>query len=160
MANSTINWEWKRLQEFSATELYDLLAARIEVFVVEQQCFYQELDGLDVDAYHLCAVMEGRLAAYLRLLPAGDRFAGPSIGRVMTVAFARGNGLGRKLMIMGIRGCRRHFPGEILFASAQAYLEAFYGGLGFEAISPVYEEDGIPHVDMKLEPGKPLPEQD
>ena len=127
-----------------------MMAARIEVFVVEQQCAYQELDGLDSGAHHLCGMQDGRLAAYLRLLPAGNRFAGPSIGRVMIAGFARGGGLGRALMVQGISGCRHYYPGDSLFVSAQAYLEKFYLELGFETISPVYDEDGIPHLDMVL----------
>jgi ElaA protein len=157
MSEATINWTWKRFEDFSSADLYSMLAARIDVFVVEQRCFYQELDGLDSSALHLCGFSEGRLAAYLRLLPPGERFGGPSIGRVMTVALARDAGLGRELMITGIRGCRKYFPDEFLFVSAQAHLEAFYMSLGFVTISEPYDEDGIPHVDMELQPGIGVP---
>ncbi len=152
MSEPAINWTWKRFQEFSATELYELLGARVEIFVVEQNCAYQELDGLDFQAHHLCGLKQGCLAAYLRLLPAGDRYPGPSIGRVMTVSSARGGGLGRELMIRGIRGCREYFPGQALRVSAQAHLETFYTSIGFKTVSPCYTEDGIPHLDMLLDP--------
>lgn len=151
MPKKTIAWNWKQFEEFSRSELYELLAARIDVFVLEQQCAYQELDGQDIDAWHLCAFKDGGLAAYLRLMPAGKRFAEPSIGRVMTVAAARGKGLGRELMIRGIAGCAHYYPGQALRVSAQAQLESFYRSLGFVADGPAYEEDGIPHLDMLLE---------
>ena len=150
MIKTKINWTWKRFGEFSGTELYGLLAARIDVFVIEQNCAYQELDGRDIDAYHLCGTGGSGLAAYLRLLPAGSQHAEPSIGRVMTVAAARGDGLGRELLTRGIRGCRQYYPDQSLRASAQSHLQSFYESLGFVTVSPLYKEDGIPHVDMLL----------
>jgi ElaA protein len=152
MTKANINWTWKRYEEFSGPEFYGLLAARIDVFVVEQRCAYQELDGRDIDAYHLCGSRETGLAAYLRLLPPGNPHAEPSIGRVMIVAAARGDGLGRELMTRGIQGCRQFYPGQALRVSAQAHLESFYESLGFVTVGSRYEEDGIPHVDMSLKP--------
>ena len=150
MTKNLINWSWKRFEEFGTTELYYLLAARNEVFVVEQRCIYQDLDGLDFTAHHLCAMGDHGLVAYLRLLPPGGLHAEPAIGRVMTVSAARGDGLGRKLLVRGIHGCRKYFPGQVLRVSAQSHLEEFYKSLGFVTVSPVYDDDGIPHLDMLL----------
>jgi len=154
MTKTTIEWTWKKFDDFSSADLYALLAARIEVFVVEQECPYQELDGRDRDAYHLCGTGQNGLAAYLRLLPPGSHHPEPAIGRVMSVAGSRGYGLGRELLVRGIRGCREYFPGQTLRVSAQAHLESFYESLGFVTCSAAYDEDGIPHIDMLLAPSE------
>ena len=153
MTKATINWSWKCFKEFGTTELYYLLAARNEVFVVEQRCIYHDLDGLDFTAHHLCAMGDQGLVAYLRLLPPGGLHTEAAIGRVMVAAAARNGGLGRELMIKGIQGCRKYFPGQILRVSAQSHLEEFYKSLGFVTVSPAYDDDGIPHLDMLLDPG-------
>ena len=158
MSDQSISWSWKRFQEFNTSELHELLAARIDVFIVEQQCVYQDLDGQDPGAYHLRGLGDQGLAAYLRLLPPGSRYPEPSIGRVFTVAAYRGRQLGRELMSRGIQGCRHYYPGQTLRVSAQAYLLAFYQGLGFVSVGPDYDDDGIPHVDMMLDTTAVVPE--
>jgi ElaA protein len=118
------------------------------VFVVEQNCPYLDADGVDDIARHLWAEQGGAIAAYLRIVPAGVKFAEVSIGRVITAPEARGTGLGRELMKRGIAAAG-HVPIRI---GAQAHLEKFYGELGFQRASDVYDEDGIPHVEMTRAP--------
>lgn len=146
--------EW-RVQEFEALDaaaLYALLAARVAVFVVEQDCPYQELDGRDADAVHLSAWRGDELVGYARLVPPGGRFSEPSIGRVLTCGAVRGTGLGRAVMQRSIRAVESRWPGRSIRLSAQAHLEAFYTSFGFVADSAIYDEDGIPHVDMVRRP--------
>lgn len=143
-----LEWRVQRFEALDAATLYALLAARVDVFVVEQDCPYPELDGRDAEALHLSAWHDAALAAYARLLPPGGRFAEPSIGRVLTTAAFRGRGLGRVLMLRAIEIVERHWPGCPIRVSAQHHLEAFYASLGFVSDSAVYDEDGIPHVDM------------
>ena len=92
-----LSWQWCRLDELSAEQLYAVLAARVAIFIVEQNCAYQDLDGLDIDAEHLIAWSGADLAGYLRVLAPGTRFADPSIGRIITTKAFRGSGLGREL---------------------------------------------------------------
>lgn len=144
-------WRLHAFEELSLAQLYAVLAARMAVFVVEQDCPYQDLDGMDHAALHLVAWQgASSVAAYARILPPGARFDRPSIGRVLTSAGARRTGLGRELMRRAIEISRARFPGQAVRLSAQCYLEHFYQALGFEVVSPPYEEDGIPHVAMEL----------
>jgi len=146
-----LDWRLRRFDELSSRQLYAILAARLEVFVVEQNCPYQDLDGLDSIARHLSAwTSRGDLAAYARILPPETRFEQPSIGRVLTVLHRRRVGLGVELMRRVIVAAAEAFPGHDLRISAQRYLEEFYRGLGFEIDSQPYLEDGIPHVEMQL----------
>ena len=143
----------RRLQAFSAVELYALLKLRVDVFVVEQACAYPELDGKDGEALHLRLLIDGRTAAYARLWqPAG---APPRVGRVLVSPDHRGKRLGEALMQEAIRACEAHFPGEPVALSAQSHLERFYAGLGFSPTSEEYVEDGIAHIDMER-PVSPL----
>ncbi|MEZ4364391.1 MAG: GNAT family N-acetyltransferase [Kofleriaceae bacterium] len=146
----------KSFSELLVPELYRILAVRQQVFVVEQACPYLDADGLDVHAQHLWREQDGQIAAYLRILPAGTAYDQPSIGRVITAPSARRTGLGRELMTEGMaRAWARH--GRVgLVVSAQAYLERFYGELGFRRASDNYLEDGIPHLKMIAEPLSPL----
>lgn len=144
----TLSWRVARFEELSLEGLYAILAARVAVFVVEQDCPYQDLDGLDDCALHVSAFSGASVLAYARILPPGKRFAEPSIGRVLTAQAARGTGLGRELMHRSIDTAARSFPGRPLRISAQQYLERFYSELGFETVSEPYPEDGIPHVEM------------
>ncbi len=143
-----ISWRVERFDELTLDRLYAILAARVAVFVVEQDCPYQDLDGLDRRGLHLAAWSGDSVLAYARVLPPGERFCEPSIGRVLTAQAARGTGLGRELMRRGIGVARDHFPGRGIRISAQRYLERFYAGLGFATVSEPYLEDGIPHVEM------------
>jgi len=147
-----IQWQWDRFADLSAPQLYAVCAAREAVFVVEQSCPYQELDGLDLDAMHLIGWSGSEVAAYLRVLGPGVRYAEPSIGRVLTSKPFRGTGVGRTLVEMSLEYIDRHHPGQGMRISAQAHLERFYGSFGFVTASERYLEDDIPHVEM-LRPG-------
>ena len=137
--------------ELSAHELYDLLRLRSEVFVVEQDCVYQDLDGLDAAALHLRISRAGELQAYARLLAPGLVHACDcSIGRVVVSPRARGRGYGRRLVAEGISACRERWPRTDIVIHAQTYLLEFYGSLGFVVEGAGYLEDGIPHHTMRL----------
>jgi ElaA protein len=153
MSETQISIEWKFVA-FSAltlTELYDVLQLRSEVFVVEQACVFQDMDGYDTHAMHLLGRQRGLLVAYARCLFAGQKYAESSIGRVVTRASHRGGGLGHVLMREAIArvgrtgGTRAAQP---LRLDAQAHLENFYRQHGFEPNGEPYVEDGIPHIEM------------
>lgn len=139
-----LQWTCSRLEALDARTLYAVLKLRSEVFVIEQQCIYLDPDGADLEAWHLLGRDEaGALKAYARLLE------GPRIGRVVTAPSARGAGQGRALMLQALDECQKRWPGQAIELSAQAHLQGFYASLGFEPTSAVYDEDGIPHIDMK-----------
>lgn len=143
-----MNWTWRRYGELSLDELYDLLALRCRVFILEQGV-YQDPDGVDRHAFHLLGRDDqGTLVAYLRAVDPGARFAEASIGRVLTAPECRGQGQGRALMLEGLARCSQVWPGQPIRISAQAHLQGFYGSLGFVTVGEVYDEDGIPHVQM------------
>lgn len=152
---STLSFRWARLHELTALEWHAVLAAREAVFIVEQNCPYQDADALDAQSWHLIGTCNGQLAAYLRVVNPGCKsvhagmfYAEPSIGRVLTVSAFRGKGFGQQLMREGIDGCTRLFPGQGIRISAQSYLLAFYRNLGFVAVGDEYDEDGIAHFEM------------
>ena len=147
----SMRWTALSFPELSVDDLYELLALRQLVFVVEQRCPYLDCDGKDRAAIHLLGRDDdGRLVAYARLLSPGTSFAEASIGRVVTHPAVRRTGAGRELMSEAIARTRMAFgPGPIRIG-AQQYLERFYGDLGFRIASAPYDEDGIPHVEMLL----------
>lgn len=138
-------WSLKLFDELTARELYRIIELRERVFVVEQNCVYLDADGHDVACRHL---YNAGITAYARLVPAGVKFEEASIGRVVVAPEARGGGLARELMTRAIA----ETTGSIRIG-AQAYLEAFYGSLGFKRASDNFVEDGIPHLEMLLERG-------
>lgn len=137
----------RRMESFSAVELYALLKLRVDVFVVEQACPYPELDGKDADALHLRLLVDGETAAYARIWRPEN--AAPRIGRVLVSPDHRGKKLGEALMREAIGACETRFPGMPIELSAQSYLQQFYRSLGFSPTSEEYVEDGIPHIDMR-----------
>ena len=147
-----LRWQWSLFGELSQYELLEILKARQAVFVVEQNCPYQDVDDLDPVSWHLMgwhdANAEKRLAAYLRVVPPGKRYPEPSLGRVLTESSSRGIGLGRALLNEGIERTSLAYPGQGIRISAQQYLEPFYSDFRFATVSDVYNEDGIPHVEM------------
>ena len=147
-----MEWQLKHWRELTRDELYDLLAARTAVFVVEQHCPYQEVDGLDRQAWHLFARDQaGRIRACLRVLEPEEGAA--RIGRVLTVD--RGSGLGRALMERGIAAAWEAAEARRICLEAQSYAQGFYEKLGFcRTPRPEFLEDGIPHVEMVLERGQ------
>ncbi|MBB4845441.1 ElaA protein [Paucibacter oligotrophus] len=150
---SSLLWQCAPLAELSTIQLYQALALRARVFVLEQQCLYLDPDGVDLRCWHLLGSDSGGgLLAYARLLPPlakGPAHRLPEIGRVVTAPEARGAGQGRQLMQQALRECARLWPGQDLALSAQAHLQGFYTSLGFEPVSAVYDEDGIAHIDMQ-----------
>jgi ElaA protein len=147
-----VDWQWKRFAELAPDDLYALLAARAAVFVVEQACAFQDADGLDPFAWHLLGwagpAQERTLAAYLRLIEPGRKYAEPSIGRVLTTTAFRRTGLGRLAMREGLAQSRILYPRLPVRIGAQQRLERFYLELGFRTVSEPYAEDGIWHVEM------------
>lgn len=145
---SDIRWQWSGLDGLSAAQLHAIFATREAVFVVEQACAYQELDGWDLGAEHLIAWSGEQVAAYLRVLAPAVRFAEPSVGRILTAKAHRTTGLGRELVRRGLARVDERHPGQNCRISAQLYLERFYRSFGFEPASEPYPEDGIPHIEM------------
>ncbi len=148
--SAEVNFVCLPFEALSLEQLYAALALRQEVFVVEQQCFYQDADGKDLDAWHLLGSNAGaELVAYARILPKGVAYAEyPAIGRIITGAKVRGTGAGRALVARAISECERLCgPGPIKIG-AQSYLEHFYRSFGFEVVGEPYLEDGIPHLHM------------
>ncbi|HUF66843.1 MAG TPA: GNAT family N-acetyltransferase [Gemmatimonadaceae bacterium] len=142
-------WQWRAFAELTPHELYSILQLRALVFVVEQTCAYNDLDGYDVASDHLFTQdADGGVIAYLRLLPPGVKYAEPSLGRVVTHPDARRAGLGVELMREGLRRVAVDFPGTAVRIGAQRRLEQFYRSLGFVTVSAPYDEDGIEHVEM------------
>ncbi|PPT95739.1 GNAT family N-acetyltransferase [Xanthomonas arboricola] len=147
----SLHWQCLRFDQLSTTQLYALLRLRSDVFVVEQQCAYPELDGKDSlpGVLHLLGrTDDGALAAYLRVLPPGVRYPEPSIGRVVIAATQRGHGFAHALLQEGVRLVHRQWPASAVQLGAQAHLQAFYAAHGFTPSSAPYLEDGIPHIDM------------
>ena len=145
-------WRFARLDGLTAREVHDILQARSAVFVVEQACVFQDMDGADLESWHLFRCAEGRVAAYCRLVPPGVKYAEPSIGRVITTGPVRGTGMGRALVVEALARARALWPGAAIRIGAQRHLERFYAGFGFVKASEPYDEDGIPHIEM-LRPG-------
>ncbi|SDN75745.1 GNAT family N-acetyltransferase [Alkalicoccus daliensis] len=144
-----MNWNIKTFGELTAEELYDILQARVNVFVVEQECPYPEVDGYDKKSWHLIGRENGEIKAYARLFPHGITYQEASIGRVLVHKNKRGTGLGKELMERAIAFIES--TGEpVIRIQAQEYAERFYASFGFSRISDVYLEDDIPHIDMNL----------
>jgi ElaA protein len=146
-----INWTQKLFDNLTPHELYSIMQLRNEVFVLEQNCIYQDADGKDLKAWHCMGWNEyGQLMAYTRLLPAGVSYTEPSIGRVVTHADVRSLGAGKELMKRSIQSCYELFGEQSIKIGAQLYLKAFYESFGFEQTGEVYLEDGIEHIEMLL----------
>ena len=144
-----IKWLLKKFNELTPYELYAILQLRSEVFVVEQNCVYLDMDNKDQQSYHLMGLNDsGNLIAYTRLVPPGVIYEHPSIGRVITSPSARRTGAGKELMKKSIDTCYELFGGQPIKIGAQLYLEKFYNELGFKKCSDVYLEDGIEHIYM------------
>lgn len=143
--------EVKRFKELTLEELYEILRLRSEVFVVEQECIYNDIDGKDIDSLHVMIKDNGRIEAYLRVIKPGISYDESSLGRVLVAKDARGKGLARRIVREGIDCITKGWNERKITIGAQEYLEEFYGSFGFKAVSDVYIEDGIPHLDMRYE---------
>ena len=145
----SINWKIKPFETLSVVELYSLLQLRSEVFVVEQNCVYQDIDGKDSKALHLIGEYQGKIVAYSRLFKPNDYFKNASIGRVVIDKNYRDKKWGHDLMQQAIAGINTHYKETKITISAQLYLQKFYESHGFLQTSEMYLEDDIPHIEMK-----------
>lgn len=144
-----IAWKIKSFETLTVYELYDILKLRSEIFVVEQNCVYLDLDGKDQKSLHLFGIYKDKIVAHARLLPPGISFPEASIGRVVVDSNYREKKWGHELMQNAIAGIATHFNETIITIGAQLYLKKFYESHGFVAISDVYLEDDIEHIEMK-----------
>ena len=156
------DWRFARFDDLSPREIHDLYQLRAAVFVVEQECAFQDVDGADPESWHLLGYGEGTrspsplgegrdegpLLAYARLVPPGVKYEEPSIGRIITAQAVRRTGLGRSLVRESLARAGELWPGRAIRIGAQQRLERFYREFGFETASAPYDEDGIPHVEM------------
>ncbi len=155
-----IDWRWTSFEQLSINELYEILKVRQQVFTVEQNCVYQDVDGLDQNAWHLSAwrsLDEGNneLVAYCRVIHPSYKYAEPSIGRLLTIQKVRSAGVGKQLLAVAIKKIEEQYPSQDIRISAQSYLHNFYAQYGFKKVSEPYLEDSIPHIEM-LKQGIPL----
>ena len=150
-----LEWRWKPFVDLTSVEVYEMLCARSAVFVVEQNCVYGDIDGLDVEAWHLLAYGGSDdaalppLAGYLRVLLPDAADVDVRIGRVLTTAPFRGIGLGNAMLERSLEHIRAQWPDTPIRLHAQAHLQGFYGAFGFTPVSEIHDEDGIPHVWMR-----------
>ena len=142
------SWSVKPFAELTAAELYAILRLRSEVFVVEQQCVFLDMDNKDQQCYHLMGWQDELLAASTRLVPPGISYELPSIGRVVSSPLVRGTGIGRELMQKSIDEVKLRWETYDIKIGAQLYLKQFYNSLGFEQTSTIYLEDNIEHIEM------------
>ncbi|MBX3611408.1 MAG: GNAT family N-acetyltransferase [Hydrogenophaga sp.] len=143
-----INWRCLPFDALSPQALYDLLRLRTEVFVIEQNCVFQDMDGADPACHHLLGTRDGALLAYARLVPAALKFPEASIGRVVSDPSTRGTGLGHRLMQEAVTQLQTLWGEQPVRIGAQAHLQGFYRQHGFEPDGPIYLEDGIDHIEM------------
>ncbi|MBH9553156.1 GNAT family N-acetyltransferase [Inhella gelatinilytica] len=149
MSPLTLHWTCQPFAQLTVHALYAALRLRAEVFILEQHCLYADVDGHDPQAQHLLGWQGETLVAYARLFAPGDKVSGAAcIGRVVTAAPARGQGLGHELMRHAVAACSRLWPGQPMVLFAQAHLKGYYAAHGFAEVGPEFVEDGIPHVEM------------
>ena len=142
-------WHYKLFDELTAKELYQIIQLRNEVFVIEQDCIYQDADGKDLKCGHLWATINDEVVAYSRIVPKGISYQNePSIGRVVSRGKHRGLGLGKHLIANSIQVIENRCFTSSIRISAQLYLKKFYESFGFEQVSKEYLEDDIPHIEM------------
>jgi len=146
----TVSWILKNFEELTNKELHDIYQLRVNIFIVEQNCPYPEIDGKDVNSLHLFKTEGEVIVAYSRLLPPGLSYEQPSIGRVIVNEKFRGQGLGNELMSSAIKIVKEKWSGASIKIQAQSYLQSFYESLGFVQVTDEYLEDNIPHIDMLL----------
>jgi ElaA protein len=148
VARTAVTWTWQRFAELGVDGVYDMLALRARIFILEQGP-YLDPDGLDRDSWHLLGRDgEGELRAYLRVVDPGLKYDEPSIGRVVLDKALRGSGLADELLVEGVARCSVAWPGQGCRISAQAHLQRFYGRHGFVTVGEAYLEDDIAHVQM------------
>lgn len=148
-----IHWQDLHHAKLSTQELYAILQLRCAVFVVEQQCPYQDVDGDDLvgENRHILGWHNDELVAYARILKSDDDLEPVVIGRVIVSEALRGAKLGQQLMTQTLASCAQHWPYKALYLGAQAHLQPFYARFGFMPVTDIYDEDGIPHIGMARE---------
>lgn len=146
-----LEWKLKKFHELSSNELYSILKLRCEVFIVEQKCPYEDIDGKDIPSYHLFLEDNGVILSYLRIIPQGISFDEVSIGRVLVNSLYRKNGYGREMMNKAIDFVINDMKESSIKIGAQSYLKDFYKSIGFNEISQEFLEDDIPHIYMLYE---------
>lgn len=151
-AATEVTWSLMSFDALGVRELHEVLRLRSEVFVVEQACAFQDIDGADAQAMHLLGFQGGQLLAYARCFPAGVKFSEASIGRVVTRSHARGGGLGHRLMTQAVSSIASLWGPQPIRIGAQARLKTFYAGHGFVDTGIYYVEDGIDHMEMVRQP--------
>jgi ElaA protein len=147
-----MNWILKPFADLTSKELYAILQLRNEVFIVEQNCPYQDCDDKDFQSWHLLGMKEDKLLAYSRLLAPGISYRESSIGRVVSSPSVRKTGMGKKLMTESIKQIRNLFDTDTIRIGAQLYLKKFYESFGFIQDGDSYLEDNIPHIRMLRKP--------
>jgi len=148
----TLVWHTHSWEEIPKDQWHDCLALRIDIFVVEQECPYSEIDGKDKKSWHLYATENDVIAAYIRIVPPGISYEEISIGRVAIAKTYRGKKLGYQLMNRGMDFIQEKFGEQPIRIGAQQHLRRYYEQLGFAKVSDMYLEDGIPHIDMLFTP--------
>ncbi|MFT5137401.1 MAG: ElaA protein [Arenicella sp.] len=145
-----IKWQYKSFEQLTVNQLYDILKLRQDVFVIEQQCIYPDIDQVDKTATHLFAYDDQgqAICAYLRMLAPGVKYRQVAMGRILTSESSRGTGLGKVLVQEALQVVEREYPKQAIKISAQVYLLEFYRDFDFVVISEPYDEDGIQHIDM------------
>lgn len=146
-----MNIQTKSFQDLTNQELYQILQLRTEVFVVEQECVYQDMDGKDIKALHVIGTKKNEIIAYTRIFSSGDYMDHASIGRVVVRKSRREGGYGKEIMLASIKAIKDNFKETTIYISAQTYLQNFYNELGFTTIGETYLEDDIPHILMVKE---------
>jgi ElaA protein len=147
-----MTWMLKKFDDLTPKELYSILQLRNEVFIVEQNCAYQDLDNKDLKSWHLMGMKKDKLVAYSRLLAPGISYSESSIGRIVSSPSARKTGMGKKLMHESIDQIKNLFNTDTIRIGAQLYLKKFYESFGFIQVGDTYLEDNIPHIIMLRKP--------
>ena len=151
MRDQNIRWQWYEWAQLPPDVLYGFLKLRSDIFVVEQNCVFSDMDGVDPLCDHLCGFDDkGLVLVYLRLLPPGLKFPEVSLGRLVTSPDARRGGCAREALRLGLERLRQKFPGHTVRIGGQQYMEKFYASVGFVSTGQPYLEDGIPHVEMLM----------
>ena len=143
-----MDWKLRKFSELNVEEIYEILKVRNQVFIVEQNCPYEDCDEKDKNSYHMFLSDKGKVVAYIRIPEKGVSYDEVSIGRVLVNKDYRGNNFGREIMIKGIEFIEKDLKEKSIRISAQEYLREFYKSLGFKEVSEAYLEDNIPHIEM------------
>ena len=146
----SLNYILKAFEELTALESMRIYRLRQQVFMLEQECLYPDIDGLDPSCFHLLGMQVEQLISYLRIVPPGHHFKEPALGRIIVTPEYRGGNPGLELIRKGIQLCRKTYPNEAISIEAQFPLQTYYEQFGFVALGSVYQVDNIPHIHMKL----------